>query len=247
MKSGWLLKRLNEILITVVWWLLRQRQMRAKGGLEKAICSQANSHVRKVEKTEPISRRRSWAKTKKSACRLCRFRGSLAPCGAKEVVKSCWVYVTRSVELSDFPSWMFPVGEICCPPVGPPVGTCRWWQQWWNGSSPGCFFSVMTGLQGSENIWEISRYGCWTKNNGTVPPNHPCVHRVFHEIHHPFWGFSYHYFWKHPYWAKVLPTRVSKLLEQWWEPWLFAVYKGLNYPAILGITIIIRIPINQLV
>ena len=20
------------------------------------------------------------------------------------------------------------------------------------------------------------------------PPNHPFVHRVFHEIHHPFWG-----------------------------------------------------------
>ncbi len=21
-----------------------------------------------------------------------------------------------------------------------------------------------------------------------VPPNHPFVHRVFHEINHPFWG-----------------------------------------------------------
>ena len=27
--------------------------------------------------------------------------------------------------------------------------------------------------------------------------NHPFVHRVFHEFHHPFLG--YHYIWKHPY------------------------------------------------
>ena len=26
-----------------------------------------------------------------------------------------------------------------------------------------------------------------SKNMGT-PPNHPFVHRVFHEINHPFWG-----------------------------------------------------------
>ena len=32
---------------------------------------------------------------------------------------------------------------------------------------------------------------------GVGPPNHPFVHRVFHEINHPFWGFS-PYFWKHP-------------------------------------------------
>ena len=41
--------------------------------------------------------------------------------------------------------------------------------------------------------------GCWTKNRGVFSrPNHPFVHRVFHERHHPFWGkiwgFS-PYFW----------------------------------------------------
>ena len=29
---------------------------------------------------------------------------------------------------------------------------------------------------------------------GVGPPNHPFVHRVFHDFHHPFWGF-YPYFW----------------------------------------------------
>ena len=27
-----------------------------------------------------------------------------------------------------------------------------------------------------------------SKNRGFYPPNHPFVHRVFHYIHHPFWG-----------------------------------------------------------
>ena len=33
-------------------------------------------------------------------------------------------------------------------------------------------------------------YGWPSKNRGGVfyPPNHPFVHRVFHEINHPFWG-----------------------------------------------------------
>ena len=29
---------------------------------------------------------------------------------------------------------------------------------------------------------------------GVKTPNHPFVHRVFHDFHHPFWGFS-PYFW----------------------------------------------------
>ncbi len=33
---------------------------------------------------------------------------------------------------------------------------------------------------------------------GLKTPNHPFVHRVFHEINHPFWGGS-PYFWKYPY------------------------------------------------
>ena len=28
-----------------------------------------------------------------------------------------------------------------------------------------------------------------SKNNGKTPPNHPFVHRVFHEINHTFWVF----------------------------------------------------------
>ena len=28
-----------------------------------------------------------------------------------------------------------------------------------------------------------------SKNRGKTPPNHPFVHRVFHEINHPFWRF----------------------------------------------------------
>ena len=31
-------------------------------------------------------------------------------------------------------------------------------------------------------------YGWPSKNKGVNPPNHPFVHRVFHEINHPFWG-----------------------------------------------------------
>ncbi len=46
---------------------------------------------------------------------------------------------------------------------------------------------------------------------GVFPPqNHPFVHRVFHEINHPFWG--YHYVWKHPYIASnFLPLICFRL------------------------------------
>ena len=40
----------------------------------------------------------------------------------------------------------------------------------------------------THSLIQILRYGCWTKNRGFYPPNHPFVHRVFHEINHPFWG-----------------------------------------------------------
>ena len=57
-----------------------------------------------------------------------------------------------------------------------------------------------------------SNYGWWFQSMFTTalykiwvfpkimgkPPNHPFVHRVFHEIYNPFWWFS-PYFWKHPY------------------------------------------------
>ncbi len=42
-------------------------------------------------------------------------------------------------------------------------------------------------------------YGCQvSKIGGKLPQIIPFVHRVFHEINHPFWVFS-PYFWKHPY------------------------------------------------
>ena len=40
---------------------------------------------------------------------------------------------------------------------------------------------------------------------GWKPPNHPFVHKVFHDFHHPFWGFS-PYFWKHPYISTLILT-----------------------------------------
>ena len=33
-------------------------------------------------------------------------------------------------------------------------------------------------------------HGCQSKNRGKHPPNHPFVHRVFHDFHHPFWGVN---------------------------------------------------------
>jgi len=42
-----------------------------------------------------------------------------------------------------------------------------------------------------------------SENSGWKPPKfHPFVHRVFHEINHPFLGYPY--FWKHPF-------------EKWWS------------------------------
>ena len=32
-----------------------------------------------------------------------------------------------------------------------------------------------------------------------VPPNHPFVHRVFHYVHHPFWGFCTYFWFNTPY------------------------------------------------
>ena len=29
----------------------------------------------------------------------------------------------------------------------------------------------------------------WNNGGFCYPPNHPFVHRVFHDFHHPFWGF----------------------------------------------------------
>ena len=46
-------------------------------------------------------------------------------------------------------------------------------------------------------VGDLQVYGCFQKY-GENTPNHPFVHRVFHEINHPFWWFS-PYFWKHPY------------------------------------------------
>ena len=39
--------------------------------------------------------------------------------------------------------------------------------------------------------------GCFSKNSGCFPPNHPILMRFSHYFHHPFWG-KIRYFWKHP-------------------------------------------------
>ena len=46
-------------------------------------------------------------------------------------------------------------------------------------------------------IQALKVHGCWTKSKGKTPQIMN-FNRVFHEIHHPFWGFS-PYFWKHPH------------------------------------------------
>ncbi len=48
------------------------------------------------------------------------------------------------------------------------------------------------------HAWDL----IWAFPKIMVPPNHPFVHRGFHEINHPFWGL-YPYFWKHPYRQKT--------------------------------------------
>ncbi len=48
-----------------------------------------------------------------------------------------------------------------------------------------------------------------------TPPNHPFVHRGFHEINHLFWAFS-PYFWKHPDWD----TPKNKLYKTNWNNFL---------------------------
>ncbi len=68
-----------------------------------------------------------------------------------------------------------------------------------------------------------TRYGCWTKNNGILPPKSSIL-IGFSIINHPFWGIS-PYFWKHPYWPKkggMVNTRpgVSKHAPQHPKPLL---------------------------
>ena len=43
------------------------------------------------------------------------------------------------------------------------------------------------------------------------PPNHPFVHRVFHEINHPFWGVKFPIFGSTPIWWK--PVRIENSLQ----------------------------------
>ena len=64
-----------------------------------------------------------------------------------------------------------------------------------------------------------------SENSGKVfPPNHPFVHRVFHDFHHPFWG-KHPYCWKHPFF-RLDPEKSPKkrwfFLRNgylgWWSP-----------------------------
>ena len=49
----------------------------------------------------------------------------------------------------------------------------------------------------------------------------PFVHRVFHDFHHPFWGFS-PYFWKHPYVTSqiFIPAKVYQNIFFLVKVWL---------------------------
>ena len=52
-----------------------------------------------------------------------------------------------------------------------------------------------------EHVWKKPKIRCmhlsacknrvFPKNNG-IPKNHPLKNRVFHDFHHPFWGFHLH-------------------------------------------------------
>ena len=63
-----------------------------------------------------------------------------------------------------------------------------------------CFRTCFSGtnLQPSVSIWVFPKIG-------VGPPNHPFVHRVFHEINHPFWGTPI--CWKHPYVFMPIPCK----------------------------------------
>ncbi len=58
-----------------------------------------------------------------------------------------------------------------------------------------CFFSQLFGhviLWPVGLPWFREKHPCHTgvSKNRCFPPNHPFVHRVFHDFHHPFWGVN---------------------------------------------------------
>ncbi len=52
---------------------------------------------------------------------------------------------------------------------------------------PQLIIQVYTCIRLPESTWVFPKI--------RVPPNHPFVHRLFHEINHPFWGVFSPYFW----------------------------------------------------
>ena len=62
-------------------------------------------------------------------------------------------------------------------------------------------------------LW-IFRYGCFQKYGKTPQIIH--FNRVFHYVHHPFWGKN-PYFWKHPYRLPISYFFSAK------NPWDFAI------------------------
>ena len=51
-----------------------------------------------------------------------------------------------------------------------------------------------------------------------VPPNHPFVHRVFHEINHPFWGVKSPYFWFNTYiWYRLFHVFIMWTFNVFFE------------------------------
>ena len=64
----------------------------------------------------------------------------------------------------------------------------------WGGANRSCFRSRANLTRWSglliSTAWQGRSMLVFPKIMGKHPPNHPFVHRVFHEINHPFWGFS---------------------------------------------------------
>ncbi len=50
----------------------------------------------------------------------------------------------------------------------------------------------------------------WAFPKISVPPNHPFVHRVFHDFHHPFWGVKSPYFWFNTH---MISSNLGKLSQ----------------------------------
>ena len=53
-----------------------------------------------------------------------------------------------------------------------------------------------------------------SENRGEIPPNHPFVHRVFHEINHPLWGPTPIFGNVHIFFLEIGQTHVNVLISK---------------------------------